>query len=51
MEFPCEAEILPLLLSVLKALQSGSAAQKRAAEGCLKDLRLMFFMSMKYLMT
>ena len=33
-----KAEILPLLLSYLKALQKVGGAKKRAAESCLKDL-------------
>ncbi|CAJ1452648.1 unnamed protein product [Effrenium voratum] len=33
-----KAEILGLLLSVLKALQQGSAAQKSAAANCLKEM-------------
>ncbi|CAE7260990.1 ILA [Symbiodinium sp. CCMP2592] len=33
-----KAEILPLLLSVLKALQSGHPSQAKAAELCLKEL-------------
>jgi hypothetical protein len=34
-----EAEILPLLLSVLKALQNGSCdARRKAAERCLSEL-------------
>ena len=34
-----QVEILPLLLSVLKALQNGSCqARKKAAERCLSEL-------------
>ncbi|CAE7713645.1 YEF3 [Symbiodinium sp. KB8] len=35
-----KAEILPLLLSVLKALQSGHPSQAKAAELCLKELEV-----------
>ncbi|CAK9007606.1 unnamed protein product [Durusdinium trenchii] len=33
-----KAEVLPLLLAVLKALQQGTPTQKKAAEQCLKEL-------------